>query len=201
MPSLEDKLREKAMAYRLRKLSMESEKVLFVGGLHHLPGILKSIRHPQTEVIERRSREGVGLAHLHEDSSREVLTEMPFLVMTYEQMREEIPTRTPDRLKINARLIQIARESHLKKNKEELTQYQVHILFKFARNYAFLTGALAPNFYQLIVAARGVSDDNFAYEVWERGSFYPWQIMNPKLPILRLTGEDLYLDQKRIRFY
>jgi hypothetical protein len=51
------------------------------------------------------------------------------------------------------------------------------------------------------VAARGVADDNFAYELWEQGSEYPWQAEEPGLPVLRLSGEDLFLDQKRIRFH
>jgi hypothetical protein len=75
------------------------------------------------------------------------------------------------------------------------------VLRKFARNYAFITGALVPSFYQLVVAARGAADDNFAYEIWDKGSQYPWQSEKPELPVLRLSGEDLFLDQKRIRFH
>jgi hypothetical protein len=58
-----------------------------------------------------------------------------------------------------------------------------------------------PGFYQLIVAARGAVDDNFAYEVWEKGGDYPWQTEEPGIPVLRLKGEDLFLDNKRIRFH
>jgi len=74
-------------------------------------------------------------------------------------------------------------------------------MHKFARNYALVTGGLVPSFYQLLVAARGAADDNFAYELWEKGSEYPWQAEQPGLPIMRLSGEDLFLDQKRIRFH
>ncbi len=197
----EDELREKAMAYKLQRLAKSGDRILFVCGLQHLSGILENLDSPQTEVIERRVREGVGLAHLHRDSSREILSEMPFLMVKYENMRRQIPHQIPDRLKINTELIKVARESHLKNNKEELSSTQVRILFKFARNYALLTGALVPNFYQLIIAARGVADDNFAYEVWDKGSDYPWQVDKPGLPVLRLTGEDLFLDQRRIRFH
>lgn len=200
-PYFEDELRERAMAYRLQRLSQSAERILFVCGLQHLSGILRNLDSPQTEVIERRTREGVGLAQLHRESSREVLSEMPFLIVKYEEMRGRIPREIPDRLKINAELIRVARESHFKNNKEELSSTQVRILFKFARNYALLTGALVPNFYQLIIASRGVADDNFAYEVWDKGSDYPWQMDEPGLPVLRLTGEDLFLDQRRIRFH
>jgi hypothetical protein len=197
----EDTLREKTMAYHLQRLSKKGERILFVGGLSHFPGLKARLNRPQTQVIGRRKREGVGLAHLHRESSQEILSEIPYLTAAYERARSGSDLDNLDRLKIISLLINIATKSHWKKNKEELSRNQIRILHKFARNYALLTGYLVPNFYQLIVAARGAADDNFAYEVWEKGSEYPWQTEEPGLPILRLKGEDIFLDQKRIKFH
>jgi hypothetical protein len=52
-----------------------------------------------------------------------------------------------------------------------------------------------------VVAGRGAADDNFSYELWDKGSEYPWQTEKPELPVIRLSGEELFLDQKRIRFH
>ena len=197
----EDTLREKTVAYHLQRLSRKGERILFVGGLSHLPGLQDLLNQPQTQVIGRRKREGVGLAHLHKESSQEILSEIPHLTAAYERARSSDGMDKMDRLKIIGQLINIAAKNHWKKNKEELSRTQIRILHKFARNYALLTGYLVPNFYQLIVAARGAADDNFAYEVWEKGSEYPWQTEEPGLPILHLKGEDVFLDQKRIRFH
>ncbi len=197
----EDILREKTMAYHLQHLSNTAERVLFVGGLSHISGILKLLDQPQAQVLGRRKREGVGLAHLHRDSSREIMTEAPYLAAAYERERSTEDLINLDRLRINNELIRIAKKNYWKNSKEELSLNQVRVLNRFARNYALLTGRLVPNFYQLIVAARGAADDNFAYEVWEQGSEYPWQTEEPGLPVLRLTGEDLFLDQKKIRFH
>lgn len=201
--SREDALREKTMAYHLQKLHAGGGKVLFVCGLYHLPGILKMIENSQAQVIGRQHREGAGLAHLHGGSSREVMTEMPFLAARYERFRSEGGGKEEDldRLKLQNDLIDLARRNHWKNSKEELSRAQVRVLHKFARNYALITGALVPSFYQLVVAARGAADDNFAYELWDKGSEYPWQTENPELPVLRLSGEDLFLDQKRIKFH
>ena len=196
-----DELRERTMAYHLQRLHREGERILFVGGLYHLPGLLKMLDHPQTEVIGRRHRKRVALAHLHRDSSREVMTEIPFLASNYERFRSQAPANEPDRIRTNEDLIQIARENHWKKNKERLSPLQIRILHQFARNYALITGGLVPNLYQLVVAGRGADDDNFAYELWDAATDYPWQTGNPELPVIRLTGEDLFLDQKRIRFH
>jgi hypothetical protein len=197
--SLEDELREKTMAYHLQRLAEAGERVLFVCGLAHLPGLLEMLDQPQTEVIGRRHRDKVGLAHLHRDSSREIMTEMPLLAARYERFRSE--GGNPDRLKVNQDLIQAAREKHRKNSREELSRVQIRVLHKFARNYALVSGGLVPGFYHLVVAARGAVDDNFAYEVWEDGSDYPWQTEEPGIPVMRLSGEDLFLDEKRIRFH
>jgi hypothetical protein len=199
--SPDDTLREKTMAYHLQQLSKEGGRILFVGGLSHIPGILKMLGEPQTQVIGRRRREGIGLAHLHEESSQEIMGEMPFLAAAYERARSHEDYEKLDRLRINSQLIAVARKRHWKKSREELSRSQIRVLHKFSRNYALLSGHLVPNFYQLIIAARGAADDNFSYEVWEKGSEYPWQTEEPGLPVLRLRGEDLFLDQKRITFH
>lgn len=198
--SRDDLLREKTMAYHLDRLAGTGERVLFVGGLFHTARLMHLLDAPQAPVIGRQKREGVSLAHLHRDSSRELLAEMPYLTAKYERFRNH-EADFPDRLECQAALIQLARESHRHKTREDLSHSELRVLNTFARNYAFLTGSLAPSFYQLIVAARGAVDDNFAYEVWDKGSDYPWQTDSPGLPVLRLKGEDLFLDQKRIRFH
>ncbi|MDY6882034.1 MAG: hypothetical protein SV686_17525 [Thermodesulfobacteriota bacterium] len=201
LSSREDTLREQTMAYHLKGLSAKGKRILFVCGLSHVPGILEMLKRSQVPVIGRRRREGVQLAHLHFDSSREVMSEMPYLAAAYERWRSDNGRQDPDRLTINHRLIKTAVKNHLKNSQEELSHTQIRILHTFARNYAFLSGRLVPDFYQLVVASRGVSDDNFAYEVWDMGSTYPWQTDAPHLPVLRLRGEDLYLDQRRISFH
>jgi len=198
-PPKEDLLREKTMAWHLRELNRSGEKVLFVCGLSHVNGVLGMLEHPQAPVIGRRVREKVGLAHLHKESSREIMAEMPFLQAIYERHRSK--SEMPDRLQVQISLLKAAEKRYWKNSKEKISRIQLRILNRFARNYALLNHKLVPDFYQLIVASRGAVDDNFAYEVWDLGSDYPWQSENPGLSVLRLRGEDLFLDQKRIRFH
>ena len=200
--SHQDILREKTMAFHLQNLNKKNKRIMFIGGLFHLPGILNLVQLPQTEVIGRRYRKGVEIAHLHQESSREILSEMPFLSARYEQYRVgKDLTPLPDRMDNMSELIDIATKNHHNNTKEELSYSQLKILHKFARNYTLLSGQLAPSFYRLIVAARGAADDNFAYEVWKKGSDYPWQTNNPDIPVLHLKGEDLFLDHRKIKFH
>src|SRR5512139_228132 len=206
----EDILREATMAYQLQRLAGRHERVLFVCGLSHFPRILERLKTRQAQPIGRQHRDGIVLAHLHERSSREIMAEIPYLAGSYERQREALLTlwrgdpEAPaplDRLQEYERLLQEACQQHLRNAKEEVPPQQLRILRQFARNYALTQGFLAPDLYQLIVAARGAMDDNFAYEVWDLGSRYPFQQASPELPSVELHGEDLLLNQKRIRFY
>jgi hypothetical protein len=201
LPGRQDRLRERTMAYHLQQLEGEGKRVLFVGGLAHLTGLLSSLDTPQVEVIGRRSREGVMLAHLHKDSSREIMTEMPFFVALYEQFRENSTMAGLDRLHAIDQLIEKATKGYGKSSKEELTVSQLRVFNKFVRNYALVSGYLTPDLYQILIAARGAVDDNFAYEVWDNATEYPWQTETPGLEVLRIRGEDLFIDQKKINFH
>jgi hypothetical protein len=197
----QDQLRERTMAYYLQQLNQTGKRILFVGGLDHLPGLLTYLEKPQVPVIARRHRPGVMLAHLHRESSREITSEIPFFAALYEEFRGTSSGTAPDRLRAIDRLIERASHSYEKEHKEEVSVSQVRVFNRFVMNYALVTGYLTPDLYQILIAARGAVDDNFAYEVWERATEYPWQTESPGLPTLRLRGEDLYLDQKRIRFH
>jgi hypothetical protein len=196
-----DRLRERTMTYHLQQLNQTGRRVLFVGGLDHLPGLLSYLPRPQVPVIGRRQRSGVMLAHLHRESSREIMSEMPFFAARYEEFRDTESAREPDRLEAIDRLIDTARQSYAREHKEEVSANQLRVFNRFVMNYAIVSGYLTPDLYQILIAARGAVDDNFAYEVWQHATEYPWQTESPVLPALRLRGEDLYLDQKKIKFH
>ena len=201
LPGRQDQLRERTMAYHLQQLEGEGKRVLFVGGLAHLTGLLESLDTPQVPVIGKRSREGVMLAHLHKDSSREIMTEMPFFAALYEKSRDNPTMPELDRLHAIDQLIEKATKDYIKSSKEELTVSQLRVFNKFVRNYALVSGYLTPDLYQILIAARGAVDDNFAYEVWDNATEYPWQTETPGLEVLRIRGEDLFIDQKKIKFH
>jgi hypothetical protein len=201
LPRIQDQLRERTMAYHLQQLEAEGKRILFVGGLAHLRGLLDYLDTPQVPVIGRRKRGGTMLAHLHNDSSREIMTEMPFFAALYEKFRNSASVPELDRLDAIDQLIERATKGYGKNSKEEVTVSHLRVFNTFVRNYAFLSGYLTPDLYQILIAARGAVDDNFAYEVWDTATEYPWQTETPGLPVLRIKGEDLFIDQKKIKFH
>ncbi|MFH1091267.1 MAG: hypothetical protein V1742_06830, partial [Pseudomonadota bacterium] len=200
----EDHLREMTMAFHLQNLTRDYGNILCVLGLAHYPAVRRLLDQPLALPLGRIRREEVSLANLAAESSREILSDMPFLIAALVKAgREDDPAvdLTLDRLALHRELLNQARDRYFKGYKEEVSQTQMAILFKFARNYSLIQNYLTPDLYQLLVAARGAVDDNFAYEVWDLGSEYPWQEQDSPLPTLRLKGEDLYLDTKKIQFY
>ncbi|MBF0528460.1 MAG: hypothetical protein HQK55_04150 [Deltaproteobacteria bacterium] len=200
----EDHLRERTMAAHLQELSRKYERVLCVLGLTHYPEVLRLLDQPQVMPLGRVRRREVTLAKLAAESTREIMSEMPFVAAAFVRTgenTEKVIVEIPDRLKIHQDLIDQSKARHLKSSKEEITPIQIMVLNKFARNYAFTQGYLTPDLYQLLVAARGVAGDNFAYEVWDLATEYPWAASDDQLPTVTLKGEDLYLNMKKISFY
>ena len=173
-PNPDDLLRERTMASQTLALGRRYQRVLLVCGLSHFSGIRRQLDLEPARPLGRETRSGVVLGNLNEDSSREILSELPFLQERYEEERNQArSTGAPDvfwnldRLRLRDELLTEAQRQHYKNSRENLTEPALAVLKKFARNYAFIQGALTPDFYQLLVAARGAANDDFAYEVWE----------------------------------
>jgi hypothetical protein len=192
-------LREKTMAWHLQELAKTGEKVLFVCGLSHANGILKCW------TINRRplSADGFGKRWVWPicigNPAGKSWERCLFCRPTYE--RHRLKNEMPDRLQGADGPAQGGAEKILEEQQGKGLPHSVQNPQPVRSKLCLLNQKLVPDFYQLIVASRGAVDDNFAYEVWDLGSGYPWQTENPGLSVLRLRGEDLFLDQKRIRFH
>jgi len=195
------------MAHTLTTLLADrSTRVLFVCSLPRLAGVLARVGREIAEPFGRRPRLTTTLFHLHPDSAREVLGEAPFLGAAYENWRQErtqvsVPGTWPlPRHPIHLHLVECARERLLADDGERVPAPSLANLFRWARNVALLEGALAPDFYTLVLAARGVAGDDFAWHVWDLGTAWPWPDAQDGRPSLRVTLEDLARSGRQLRF-
>ncbi|WP_188055459.1 hypothetical protein [Oryzomonas rubra] len=106
----------------------------------------------------------------------------------------------PDRQRIHLRLFEQAARHYRQETGEPIHYWQKRAFFRFCRNYAALSGQLLPDLFQLLAAARGCVDDNFAYAFWRLAECYPWQREDAEIPLLRLRVEDLWDQSRTIRF-
>jgi len=106
---------------------------------------------------------------------------------------------TPDRQRILVNLCHTAADFHYQNTGETIQRWQFQVLFQYVRNYAFLKGYLLPGIFELLMGARGVADDNYSYEVWDLGTFYPWSDPSGKLETIRIEEDKLSLGGMQLR--
>ncbi|MEO6325896.1 MAG: hypothetical protein ABIT01_15015 [Thermoanaerobaculia bacterium] len=204
LTSDQDQLRDRTMAFRLQALAKTQGPVLWVGGAAHARGILAALKEPLAEPIGRVRRAGVRLATLAAESSREVLSEIPFVAHAFETARSaggalEFDEHT-DSQRVLDRLLHQAGARYEKERRGEIPRRAFEQLRRFSRNLALVQGVLTPGFYELIVAARGIVDDDFAWIVFDLCATWPAQDSSRSLPEVRLTGDDLFLQNRKVRF-
>lgn len=199
-----DRAREEAMAFHLVRLKNAGERVLWVGGAAHVQGIVAALERPLAEPFGRVRREGVTLASLALESAREVLSEIPYVSASFERARAaggafRFDAET-DSQRVLDRLLKEAAARYEKERHEPVPRRAFSVLRKYARNLALVEGVLSTGFYELVCAARGTVDDDFGWFVFDLGATWPWPDETHSLPEVKLTGEDLLLDNKKVRF-
>src|SRR5262249_12796311 len=103
-----DEKRELYMARRLKELSLQYDKVLFVGGMYHVQSILDKISLNAFPTLKHATRELVEIATLTEESCRDCLAECGWISRHYEENRLK---ECPDRQKLIYQLYKQA-EAH-----------------------------------------------------------------------------------------
>lgn len=106
----------------------------------------------------------------------------------------------PDRQTLSEVVFQVASRSWREQTREEATAWQRRLFFDFSRRHARVQGRLLPGLFEWVTAARGVADDNLAWETFETASCYPWQQSDSDLQNVRVDGEMLDLGTRRVRF-
>ena len=106
----------------------------------------------------------------------------------------------PRRNWIERSVWQIASGSYKEQTGEKLGVWQRRIFFDFARRCARVQGRLVGGLYEWVVAARGVADDNLAWEVFDVARTYPWQDEVAEIPSVDIDGSDLDFGTRKVRF-
>lgn len=198
-----DHSRELHMAKRLKELSLTYDRVLFVGGMSHVENILRLVDRLSFPLTEHVRRETVELCTFTEQSAREVLAEYGWISNHYESERNALKigeTFPPDRQKLIYRLFKEASVKYIERTGNAFPGYHFRNLMKFLRNYALIRNRLMPDLYQILSAAKGCVDDNFAYEVWELATAYLHRKNIDNLPEMNLSIEDVWGKSKKIHF-
>jgi len=106
-----------------------------------------------------------------------------------------------DRWEVQHKLFEAACQEYYTNTGQTVVRWQESNFFRFSRNYALVEGRLLSDFFQMVLAAKSCVDENFCYDFWNVGSFYPWQEENSRLPTILITPEMLFLGDRKLRIH
>lgn len=190
-----DVKRELHMARRLKELSLQYDKVLFVGGFHHVEDILKESKRSHFPTFSHEVKEEAYLCTLTEEATRDCMAESAWTTLAFEESRSLL-----DRQQLLYSLYKTASHTYHEQTKNSLPLPLLKTTLKYARNLSFLQATLTPNLHEALVAAKGCVDDLYAYEVWLHATTYPFRKNSDDLPELDLTPAELWGNERRIHF-
>lgn len=175
-------------------------RVLVVVSLNLLDAVLDAMEEPQEPPPRRRLPLVVDLINPHPDCLAEITVEYPFLQDRYETYRRTMASEElVDRPRVQLALLRRAEKSYEQNAGEKLAHWQRLMLARYTRNLAVADGQLVASLFDLVVAARSIVDDNYAWEVWQTANRYPAQRERSNAPTQNLSGEEVWLHTRRLR--
>lgn len=196
----QDQKRELYMAKRLKELAFSYDRILVVVGLAHAEAVAEFTKRNTFPPLNHAIRDIIQLATLSEKSLAQVMVENSWITRAYENFRNG-QSPFPDRQNSILSLYKNAAVKYEDTTGNAFAGYNLRNLMKFSRNYALISGNLMPDTYQILSAAKGCVDHNYAYEVWELACIYPHTSNIDNLPTLDLTPDEIWGHSKVVRFH
>jgi hypothetical protein len=108
--------------------------------------------------------------------------------------------RVCDRAALGAVVWKVGAASYTEQTRTDTPPWQRRLFFDFVHRYARTRGHLIGSLFEWVVGARGVGDDNLAWEIFDVARCYPWQEETAEIATARIDGELLDLGTRTIRF-
>ena len=175
-------------------------RVLVVISLNLLDPVLDAMEKPQAQPMARLRRHGVQVLNPHPECLAEITIEYPYLQDRYERFRGEMSdSHGVERRHVQLAVFREAEKTYEANTGERVAHWQRRLLARYTRNLALVNRELAARIFDITVAARAVVDDNYGWEAWEAANRYPHQKAESDLMTVKISGEEVWLDTKRMR--
>ena len=186
-----------ARRYGLRRQEEDSQPVPNEAQLGQ--GALKLIAHTvetQEKDLEAIVRRTARYVDWHERTDSENVA--------FDGLEVAVPTppkrfRFMDRQRLIFRMFGEAERHYEKSTREKVAHWQRRLFSRYLRNLTLIGKNLVAGLFDQTVAARSIVDDNFAWELWDLGASHPHQKVSSDLMTVNISGEELWLNMKRIR--
>jgi hypothetical protein len=188
-----------AMAWKLQGAD-PSARVIVVVALNMLDPLLDAMEAPQEAPSRRSKKVEVRLLNPHPDCLAEITIEYPYLQERYEFFRLDLHGEEKlDRPRVQLDLLREAEGKYTESTGEKLSHWHRRSIARYTRNLAHVSGDLVAGAYDLAVAARGVVDDNYGWEVWQMANRYLAQHDASDLETVRLSASEIWINTRKLR--
>jgi len=182
--------RETFMTAKVRDAARDHEKVVFVGGIGHIAGMVARLGEPLALPLMRTGVNAAVLAPLHPGSLKKGFTEIPRITEAFEKWRQDTRlSAPPNRHEMIVSLMGEAAAYYTRQTRDEVAAYVRVTWASFLRKWLSFKGELLPDLYHLVAGARAAMDEDFAYHVHEYLADYEWS-NDPLDPSAVLLDED-----------
>ena len=190
-----------AIAWKLQGADPLAPMIVVVS-LNLLDPLLDAMEKPQSEP-RRRRREELQLVNPHPDCLGEITVEYPFLQDRYEKFRlapqNPVAAGIVDRRYAQMALFKESEIAYELNTGDKMSSWQRRLLARYSRNLAIMHQDLTASLYDLTISARSIVDENYAWDVWETASRYGPQETASDIETVSISGDEVWLNTKRIR--
>ncbi|MBI1358177.1 MAG: hypothetical protein GC160_27910 [Acidobacteria bacterium] len=192
---------ERPQAQPLRKLRREQPRLLNL----HPECLAEVLTDPPflQAVYEARRRGGLDDSAPRVDRVQQTAVGFELIERPKTDPREEALREAAQeglgRPQVHLRLFGVAETLYERNAGETLAHWQRRLWARYSRNLALVQNQLLPSLFDMTVAARSIVDDNFAWELWEAAGWYPHQRIDSDLMNVKISGEEMFLDTRRIQ--
>lgn len=192
-----NEFREFYMASSLSKLMTENpdKKIIFVCGMNHSQMVLEFIQTGNIEhsIISMEPEIDAKMFNIPKRNIHEFFVEIPNIIYRFtrnreftkqfidnldiedsEQYRERINKHIVfDRKEELKKIIFAARERYKQEYEEDISMHKMKSLFQYMRNLTIIKGRLFPSLFNVILSAKSIIGDDFAWILYEECTNYP----------------------------
>lgn len=180
------------------------KSVLAVISLNMLDPVLDAMEIPQDEPRRRMPRP-VDLVNAHPACLAEITVEYPYLQERYERYRAAVGLYTDgnedliDRPRAQLALLKDSELAYEKNTGDKVVYWQRRMMARYTRNLAMISNDLTASLFDIVVAARNVVDDNYAWEVWAMAGLYEAQQSSCDLETVNIAAEDIWIRSRKVK--
>ncbi len=204
-----DELREEFIAASLATLMDQHERILVVIGMQHWYNIKKRLEtnEYQQDLDSFEADTNIELYNILSESTTHLMREIPNIVYQYtlyrQKCKNQIDIRGPfatqelpepfDRAEALKKIILRAKAEYLDEYNENISPFKINTLFQYLRNLTLLRGYLFPSFFDTILAAKSIINDDFAWLVHDECIDYPAAQKDDNIETIEISPDRAFL--------